>query len=43
MKKLFILFIALMTLNANACEIHTIIIDGRVFNCTICGNITTCN
>lgn len=42
-KKLLILTIALMTLNAYACEIQTIIIDGQVFNCTICGNVTTCN
>lgn len=42
MKKLFILLIALMTLNAYACEINSIVIDGRVITCMTCNNITTC-
>lgn len=43
MKKLFTLLIALIALNAYACETHTYIVDGRMIVCTTCGNITTCN
>lgn len=42
MKKLFILTIALIALNAYACETHTYIIDGRLITCMTCNNITTC-
>jgi hypothetical protein len=42
MKRLIVLFIALITLNAYACETHTYIVDGRMIICTTCGNITNC-
>lgn len=43
MRKLLILFIALFSINAHACETHTYIIDGRLITCMTCNNITTCN
>lgn len=42
MRKLLILLIALFSMNAQACETHTYIIDGRIITCMTCNNITTC-
>ena len=45
MKKLAIVLgivLALVALKAYACTTQTYIIDGRIVNCTTCGNVTNC-
>ncbi len=36
------IIIAVLTLKAYACSTETIIIDGRIINCTTCGSVTNC-
>ena len=36
------IILALIAIKAYACSTQTIIIDGRVVNCTTCGDVTTC-
>ena len=31
-----------LALDAFACVINTIVVDGRIINCTTCGNVTNC-
>lgn len=45
MKKLLVVLsiaIALYAIKAYACYTETLIIDGRVINCTVCGDVTNC-
>lgn len=45
MKKLAIVLgivLSLVALRAYACYTQTYIIDGRIVNCTTCGNVTNC-
>jgi hypothetical protein len=45
MKQLTIItsiIVALIALKAYACSTETIIIDGRIINCTTCGSVTNC-
>ena len=44
-KKLLVLvgiIVALVAIKAYACYTQTIIVDGRIINCTTCGDVTTC-
>ena len=44
-KKLLVaigIIVALFAIKAYACYTQTIIIDGRIVNCTTCGDVTTC-
>ena len=34
--------VALFTIKAYACYTQTFIVDGRIINCTTCGNVTNC-
>ena len=34
--------VALFAIKAYACYTQTIIVDGRIVNCTTCGDVTTC-
>ena len=34
--------LVLIALKAYACSTQTIIIDGRIVNCTTCGDVTNC-
>jgi hypothetical protein len=43
MKKVLFVAAVLFAVNAYACQIVTIIQDGRIVNCTICGNVINCN
>jgi len=36
------IILALIALKAYACSTQTIIIDGRIVNCTTCGDVTNC-
>jgi hypothetical protein len=42
MKKLLVIILALVAIKAYACTTQTVIIDGRMFTCTTCGNVTDC-
>lgn len=45
MKKVIIatgIVLALVALKAYACYTQTYIVDGRIINCTTCGNVTNC-
>ncbi len=45
MKKLIALLsivAALFAIKAYACSTQTYIVDGRIINCTTCGNVTNC-
>jgi len=44
-KKLLVLvgvIVALFAIKAYACYTQTYIVDGRIINCTTCGNVTNC-
>lgn len=44
-KKLLLLvgvIVALFAIKAYACYTQTFIVDGRIINCTTCGNVTNC-
>lgn len=46
MKKVIIatgIVLALVALKAYACYTQTYIVDGRIINCTTCGNVTNCS
>jgi hypothetical protein len=34
--------VALFAIKAYACYTQTFIVDGRIINCTTCGNVTNC-
>ena len=36
------IILVLIAIKAYACSTETIIIDGRMINCTTCGNVTNC-
>jgi hypothetical protein len=44
MKKLLVVGVitVLFAIKAYACTTQTYIVDGRMINCTTCGNITNC-
>jgi len=45
MKKVIVatgIVLALVALKAYACYTQTYIVDGRIINCTTCGNVTNC-
>ena len=45
MKKLLVVvgvIVALFAIKAYACSTQTYIVDGRIINCTTCGNVTNC-
>lgn len=45
MKKLLVavgVIVALFAIKAYACYTQTYIVDGRIINCTTCGNVTNC-
>jgi len=45
MKKIAIVagfILALIALKVYACTTQTYIVDGRIINCTTCGNVTNC-
>jgi len=39
---IFTVFVLGLALDAFACHTQTYIIDGRIVNCTTCGNVTNC-
>ena len=44
-KKLLVLvgvIVAIFAIKAYACYTQTYIVDGRIINCTTCGNVTNC-
>lgn len=44
MKKVIIAGLLLASVSyVYACRIQTYIIDGKIINCTICGNVTNCS
>jgi hypothetical protein len=34
--------VAIFAMKAYACSTQTYIVDGRIINCTTCGNVTNC-
>jgi hypothetical protein len=36
------IILVLIAIKAYACSTETIIIDGRIINCTTCGSVTNC-
>jgi hypothetical protein len=45
MKKVLVVvgvIVALFAIKAYACHTQTYIVDGRIINCTTCGNVTNC-
>lgn len=45
MKKVLLVvgvIVALFAIKAYACYTQTYIVDGRIINCTTCGNVTNC-
>ncbi len=42
MKKLIVAGLLLSATYAYACYTQTYIIDGKIINCTTCGNVTNC-
>jgi hypothetical protein len=43
MKKLIIAGLLLSVTYAYACRIETLVINGKIINCTICGSVTNCS